>query len=241
MSFHAGNSYWNNTDSTGNSNARRKDNTLNTIRAADGAEIYETKIHEIADQYLLDTLTEEEQETPRIDSTLFSGMIHRIYVMIFKPTPANEAIYREHQYQNIRQGSILDYDDITTLDKLFDIYADLCAKYRMCPSLLGYGNMIGLSKDTINDWIVGRTRKSSEHCQTAKRWKSVCEAALADRAIMSNSIGSIFALKAAHGWRETAPIGAEEIVSSGAQSTPEQIAAKYRDTPKPELPQFDDD
>ena len=240
MSFHAGNSYWNNTDSTGNKSRRKDNKTLNTIRADNGGEVYETKIHAIADQYLLDTLTEEEQENPKIDSTLFSGMIHRIYVMIFKPTPANEAIYREHQYQNIRQGSILDYDDIATLDKLFDIYADLCAKYRMCPSLLGYGNMIGLSKDTINDWITGRTRKSSEHCQTAKRWKSVCEAALADRAIMSNSIGSIFALKAAHGWRETAPIGAEEIVSSGAQSTPEQIRQKYKDAERPRLPEMDD-
>lgn len=211
----------------------------NAIRAADGTAVYETKIHEIADQYLLDTLTAEEQENPRIDSTLFSGMIHKIYVAIFKPTPANEEIYREHQYQNIRQGSILDYDDIQTLDRLFDTYCDLCAQYRMCPSLLGYGNMIGLSKDTINDWIVGRTRKSSEHCQTAKRWKSVCEAALADRAVMSNSIGSIFALKAAHGWRETAPIGAEEVVSSGATATPEQIAAKYADVVKPQLPQFD--
>ena len=100
--------------------------------------------------------------------------------------------------------------------------------------------MIGLSKDTINDWIVGRTRKSSEHCQTAKRWKSVCESALADRAIMSNSIGSIFALKAAHGWRETAPAAPEEY-SFKAEQSPEQIRERYAGTTKPELPDFQDD
>ena len=209
----------------------------NAIRASNGSEVYETKIHEIADQYVAQTLTKEERESARIDSTVFSGMLLRVYRELFKPS-ANKELFHQNQYQNVQKNSILDYDDIQTLDRLFDVYCDLCATYRMCPSLLGFSSMIGLSKDSINDWISGRTHKSSEHCQTAKRWKSVCEFGLESRAVMSNSIGSIFALKANYQWREAAPDSSDQMITT-VQRTPEQIQAKYQDAQRPELPQLD--
>ena len=212
----------------------------NTIRASNGAEIYESRIHEIADQYIAQTLTEEERESARIDSTVFTGMLHKIYVQLFKPTRANTDIYNENQYQNVQKNSILDYDDIQLLDYLFDVYCDLCGKYRMCPSLLGYCSMSGISKDSVNDWINGRTHKSSAHSQTAKRWKTVCETGLEQRAVMQNSIGSIFALKAAHGWKENDFVNADQMIASEPRQTPEQIAERHKNAKRPELPQLDE-
>ncbi|MCR4751653.1 MAG: hypothetical protein K5852_05085 [Eubacterium sp.] len=206
--------------------------TDNTIRADNGAQVYEHRIYEIVDQYLDGALTDAERDEPKIDSTLFTGLLHRIYTAIFKPSLTNKPI---NTYQNVRQNSILDYNDIGTLDHLFDIYCDLCAKYRMCPSLLQFGSMIGLSKETINDFINGTTHNQTAHRQTAKHWKSVCESALENRAVMSNSIGAIFGLKAAHGWRENDPVN-EPMINTGVRLTPEQIAEKYKDIPKPEIP-----
>ena len=209
----------------------------NSITADNGAQVYEHRIYEIVDQYLDGALTDAERDEPKIDSTLFTGLLHRIYTAIFKPSLTNKPI---NTYQNVRQNSILDYNDIEQLDRLFDVYCDLCAKYRMCPSLLGFGSMIGLSKETFFDWINDNTRKQSEHTRTAKRWKSVCESALENRAVMSNSIGAIFGLKAAHGWRETAPITEQPSDFGRPQSTPEKIAERWRDVKKPEIPVLDD-
>ena len=54
----------------------------NTVTAENGAEIYETKIHYFADEYI-NTLSDP--ESINNNPSLFTGMIKYIYKNLFKP------------------------------------------------------------------------------------------------------------------------------------------------------------
>lgn len=213
-------------------------NNITRVKTDSGGEVelYTHKIFEIADEYVSQLENPEEIK----ETTCFSGLIQTIYSRLFKPTVWNKEIYQANTYKNVRQNSILDHDNLALLDGLFDIYTVLCARYKQVPTLLEYGYMVGLSKETIHDWISGNTRnKSEEYRRTAKRWKSICEMSLEKRAVMSNSIGSIFTLKASYGWRETAPAGPEEIGMIQHDSA-EQIASRHKYATLPDKPDIFD-
>ena len=53
----------------------------NTVTAENGAEVYETKIHELADDYI-NTLNDP--ESINNNPSLFTGMIKYIYKHLFK-------------------------------------------------------------------------------------------------------------------------------------------------------------
>ena len=210
------------------------DSTLKVETEHGIAEIYTNRIYEIFDSYVANL---DEPESIR-ESTVFSGLIQEIYLQIFKPTKKNTEEYNKATYQNVRQNSILPYSDIQTLDALFDVYCAVCFKARQVPTLLEFGYMTGLSKETIHDWIAGNTRNGKDdlHRRTAKRWKSVCEMALEKRAVISNSIGSICALKAGHQWREAAPITPTESDMLPVHESAAEISARYAAAALPERP-----
>ena len=158
----------------------------NTIKAENGTEIYETKIHEYADEYI-NTLNDP--ESINNNPSLFTGMIKYIYKHLFKYNPVNN-------------------DDIIVLDNIFDIYTELCYRYNKRPTLLNFSLLVGISNDTFNAWKNGEYRAgedgaSSAHSLTVKKWLKECESSLVDGATERNSVGCIFALKANYGYTET--------------------------------------
>ena len=171
----------------------------NTVRAVDGSEIYETRIHEISDEYIERELPEGETSINN-NPSLFTGMIKYIYKRLFKYNPVNN-------------------DDITVLDDIWGIYTELCYKYNKRPTLLNFSLMVGVSNDTFNAWKNGEYRAgeggaSSAHSLTVKKWLKECESSLVDGATERNSVGCIFALKANYGYTETP----QRIVITGAQA-----------------------
>ena len=192
----------------------------NTVRAENGAEIYETKIHEYADEYI-NTL--DDPESINNNPSLFTGMIKYIYKRLFKYNPVNN-------------------DDITVLDDIWGIYTELCYKYNKRPTLLNFSLMVGVSNDTFNAWKNGEYRAgedgaSSAHSLTVKKWLKECESSLVDGATERNSVGCIFALKANYGYTETP----QRIEITGAnapalsQEDIRQIADQARKESIPEL------
>ena len=191
----------------------------NTVRAENGAEIYETKIHYFADEYI-NTLNDP--ESINNNPSLFTGMIKYIYRHLFKSNPINN-------------------DDIGLIDNIWSIYTELCYKYSKRPTLLNFSLLVGINNDTFNAWKNGEYRRgadgaSSEHSRTVKKWLAECESSLVDGATERNSVGCIFALKANYGYTETPQ--RVEIVSG---QTPDQVAADIAarhigQAERPELP-----
>lgn len=203
----------------------------NTVRAENGAEIYETKIHEYADEYI-NTLGDP--ESINNNPSLFTGMIKYIYKYLFKPKRNDKVLYNSN--------SVLDTGDIELLDNIWNIYTELCYRYNKRPTLLNFSLLVGIGNDVFNSWIRGEYRAgengaSSPHCQTAKKWKAECESSLVDGATERNSVGCIFALKANYGYTETP----QRIEITGAntptlsQEDIRQIADQARKESIPEL------
>lgn len=192
----------------------------NAIKAGNGAEVYETKIHEYADEYIN---TFDDPESINNNPSLFTGMIKYIYKHLFKNNPVNN-------------------DDITVLDNIFDVYTELCYRYNKRPTLLNFSLLVGVSNDTFNAWKNGEYRAgeggaSSAHSLTVKKWLKECESSLVDGATERNSVGCIFALKANYGYTETPQ--RIEITGSNApalsQEDIRQIADQARKESIPEL------
>ena len=173
----------------------------NTVTTADGIEVYTSQITEIADRYISDL----EDKESIYDYTVFTDMLLSISDNM---TPLNN------------------YNDITVLDNLFNIYKRLCSKYRVLPTLYDFSMMINIDPSTITSWINGDYRggPTSPHSKTAKKWKQYCAGRLASN--LSNSKGTdankIFIAKAAYGMAETKAVEQEQI--TGARKTVEQIA-----------------
>ena len=192
----------------------------NTVRAENGAEIYETKIHEYADEYI-NTLYDP--ESINNNPSLFTGMIKYIYRHLFKNNPINN-------------------DDIGLIDNIWGIYTELCYKYSKRPTLLNFSLLVGISNDTFNAWKNGEYRRgadgaSSAHSLTVKKWLAECESSLVDGATERNSVGCIFALKANYGYTE-APQRIEITGSNTpalSQEDIRQIADQARKESIPEL------
>ena len=186
----------------------------NTVTTENGIEVYTSQITEIADRYIADL--------EDIDSIYAYEVFTDLLLYISdNMTPLNN------------------YDDITVLDNLFNIYKRLCSKYRVLPTLYDFSMMINIDPSTITRWMNGETRGglTSEHCKTAKKWKQYCAGRLASN--LSNSKGTdankIFIAKAAYGMAETKAVEQEQI--TGARKTVEQIA---QDIGVDELPDFGD-
>ena len=56
--------------------------------------------------------------------------------------------------------------------------------------------------------------------------------------VQNNSIGSIFTLKAAHGWKESLPVA--EVQPQVQHESAAEISARYSGATLPEKPDFDD-
>ena len=181
----------------------------NTVKADNGAEVYEDKIKYYADEYINDL--PEGEDSINNNPSLFTGMIKYIYKHLFKPGKKDKVLYNSN--------SILDTGNIDLLDDIWSIYTELCYKYNKRPTLLNFSLLVGVSNDTFTTWEQGEYRGGSDgagsaHSRTVKKWRKECESSLVDGATERNSVGCIFALKANYGYTE-AP---QRIEITGSQT-----------------------
>lgn len=224
----------------------------NTTTIADGGKLYESRIHELADEYVYnlsegDTQTADQERQAAIKRTpIFKGMLKYIYNNLFKITNRDKRI--NHKSSNI------DYSDIDLLNNIWEIYTGLCYKYCQNPTLLNFSLFTGIDVTTIDSWRREECRgylyfdskgngikdlaawklnhqgeeyrrePSSSHSQSVKKWLKECESAAYDLA-MSGNPGGMFILKANYGYSET-PQQVQLLGPGGAPKTTEQIAAE---------------
>lgn len=204
----------------------------NTVRAENGAEVYENKIKYYADEYINDL--PDGEDSINNNPSLFTGMIKYIYKHLFKPGKKDKVLYNAN--------TVLDTGDIELLNNIWDIYTELCYKYNKRPTILNFSLLIGVDNRTIDTWRRGEFRAgedgtSSAHSQTVKKWLAECESSLVDGATERNSVGCIFALKANYGYTET-PQRIEVIGGQIPDQTAIDIAARHKigQVERPELP-----
>lgn len=195
----------------------------NIITSYNGIDIYTSDINMLCSEY--------ESQYDNIDdikykSVFFTGLV--VYI-------------NRHLFKNITDRSFNnDYNALNTI--FYDCYIPLCMRYQKTPTLQSFCVMTGIDNGLLSLILSGTYNDGSkvkpETLETVKKWKCTCESALVDNGMTGNPVFSIFALKANHGWKETPT--ELQIVSNGTQSTPEQIAERYKDVKKPEIPVLDE-
>ena len=191
-------------------------------------EVYKNDIEILERDYI--SMLEDPKDI--YDTNIFFGLLNHIHVNLFSNVVKKNSGITNSSYN---------YNSLN--DIFYKCYIPLTCKYKKVPTLKSFCCLVGISNSALSEVISGTytttgNRVNPETCETVKKWKSTCETALEGNAYNNNSIGAIFGLKAAHGWKE-AP---QEIIVNGSerpQATPEQIADKFRDAIKPELPMID--
>ena len=195
-------------------------NMDNVILTYNNIELYKSEIDILCDEYI-NTLYNADMI---YKSAVFSGLLHYIYQNKLKfiiPDTYN------HDYK--------------LLNDIFDnIYIYLCTRFNIVPNIIQFTVLCHIDKSLISEIKSGvykdGSRVKSDTSETVKRWYSICESMLLSKATNESSIGSIFALKANYGYQEQPQ--RLEIVNNGSNATPEQIAEKYKDVKKPEIPEI---
>ena len=154
----------------------------NTTTVSQGIEVYSNQIFQLVDDYIEQELA---GDTERV-TEYFTDLI--LYIGDNIPKPSN--------------------DDIELLDQLFNIYKRLCTRYKVLPTLECFSFMVNINRVTFTDWMNGDYRLGSQHGNTVKKWKDICQSFLVNS--LTNSRGTdankIFIAKAAYGMAETAPV-----------------------------------
>ena len=134
-------------------------------------------------------------------------------------------------------------NDYALLDKIFDtVYINLCTRFNICPSIIQFCVLCHIDNTSLTQVKNGQyndgSKVKTETWQTVKKWYSVCESMLLSKATNESSIGSIFALKANYGYRDNDTPQLIQVTNT-TRATPEQIAERYKDIKKPELPDLE--
>lgn len=175
----------------------------NTVKAENGAEVYEHRIYELADDYIFKTFkddcSDDEIKTLMRKSQPFKGMLKHIYNNLFK--------IKDNDIKYNNKNSSIDYGNIDLLNDLWGIYTSLCYKYLQNPTLLNFSIFTGIDQTTFDSWKnedyrSGADGASSEHSKSYKKWLKECESALYDTAMTGNP-GAMFLLKSNYGYTET--------------------------------------
>ncbi len=208
--------------------------SINTVKAENGAEVYTDEMFTYADQYI-DTLKDPDSIYNSTGYT-FTGMIKYI----------NRNLFRDKK--NIICA------DINILNNIWENYVELVYKYNQKPVIEEYALLIGVSRDTIYSWMNGNTRgiiyrdkegnviddffswsnshrgepyteePSSLRSDTIKKWQEECKLGRYKSAASGN-VGGIFLCKAVDSMVETAPV---QVENQAQRQSIEQIQERYR-------------
>ena len=203
----------------------------NTVKTESGIEVYEDKISEYLDQYIIEHSIEDMHKEPQ---SRWNAALLYINKYLFKPHP--EVLKSENRLSNTY--------DLEIVSNICDRYIELCYEYDKEISILGFSKLTGINQDTFYDWGDGSSRPGSPACEIYKKLTQEREESLSNMLISGkrNPVGLLGALNRHYGWNMGQPRG------SGAekQQSIEQIKQKYSiqdtgsDTPKllPPNPDF---
>lgn len=204
----------------------------NTIITQDEIEVYENKMWLLVDEYI-DGLLDKDDIKNRL---CFSGLLRFIYKHLFKPT-MNDIIYNNRK-------SIINYEDINALYCVYNLYLDLCAKYKMEYTETGFTTFSGISINTLIDWRNNKNipnvngLSTSLWFQFAQEIYKNSEQSLSESMLNSNTMALAY-LKCKYSWIESSNLQVTTNNSANNNIVPLTEIANNHNIQIPEKPILD--
>lgn len=183
----------------------------NTVKVEQGVEVYENKISEYLDQYILEKNIEDMSKEPQ---SKWNAALIYIYKAVFK-----------NNREKLKGPDKDTYND-KLINDICDIYIELCYEYDKEVSINGFCFLTGINTDTVYTWGSGERRSSSSCSDVYKKLVKNNEESLSDKLISGglNPMKVLPALNRRHNWNMpgTSRQGGEE------QRSIEEIQQRYK-------------
>ena len=159
----------------------------NTVKLENDVEIYENKISEYLDQYIIEKNIEDMSREPQ---SRWNAALIYIYKNIFK------------EHKDSLKGPDRDTYNDELINNICDIYIELCYEYDKEISINGFCFLTGIHKDTIYSWGREETRLGSSCSDLYKKLIENNEESLSDKLISGglNPMKVLPALNRRHNW-----------------------------------------
>lgn len=159
----------------------------NTVRAEHGIEIYENKISEYLDQYILEKNIEDMSKEPQ---SKWNAALIYIYKAVFK-----------NNRERLKGPDKDTYND-KLINDICDIYIELCYEHDKEVSINGFCFLTGINTDTVYTWGSGERRSGSSCSDVYKKLIKNNEESLSDKLISGglNPMKVLPALNRRHNW-----------------------------------------
>ena len=159
----------------------------NTVRVEHGIEIYENKISEYLDQYILEKNIEDMSKEPQ---SKWNAALIYIYKAVFK-----------NNRERLKGPDKDTYND-KLINDICDIYIELCYEYDKEVSINGFCFLTGINTDTVYTWGSGERRSGSSCSDVYKKLVKNNEESLSDKLISGglNPMKVLPALNRRHNW-----------------------------------------
>lgn len=196
--------------------------TNNTVKAADGTEVFRNDImlylNMFCEEQNIDNMKKESQ-------SVWNGALRYIrkHVFIDRDMLKTKENIKIHNNAIPSTFNAYDYDMV---NGLCDLYIDLCFIYDKEVSIIGFSNLTGISPDTLNEWGNERVGLSSTSAVIHKKLRDFREESLSNKLVSGkqNPVGILGVLNHHYAWNT------QEVKWEQAQiatRTPEEIAASY--------------
>lgn len=195
---------------------------------ANNISIYESDIVNVMENYI----TSLPNEDMIYKSAVFTGLLDSIYKRLLKSVITNDYGINNRQY---------DYKVLN--DIFYNIYIPLCYRFDITPTVIAFCVLCNVSNKTIseihNHGFYSDNKVNKAITEIIEKWYQVCESGLLNRAISSNSIGSIFALKSVYQYSDQQTIRLETSIND-SHETAAEISAKHSNAMIPQKPDLSD-
>nr|DAX05978.1 MAG TPA: DNA-packaging protein [Bacteriophage sp.] len=183
----------------------------NTLKIEQGVEVYENKISEYLDQYILEKNILDMSKEPQ---SKWNAALIYIYKALFK-----------NNKESLKGPDKDTYND-RLMNDICDIYISLCYEYDKEISINGFCFLTGINTDTVYTWGSGERRLGSSCSEIYKKLIKNNEESLSDKLISGglNPMKVLPALNRRHNWNMpgTSRQGGEE------QRSIEEIQQRYK-------------
>ena len=203
----------------------------NTIKTEEDIEIYTNSFWYYVDDYI-NSLNNPDDIKDRL---CFSGCLRHIYRNMFKPG------FDDYIISN--RNSTIDYANINELYFVYDLYLQLCNKYKKEYTLNGFLTLTGISKEVFLSWLEYKNIPKHDVKYSNDLWrdfvktvKSNSEQSLHE-SMLNGNLMAYATLKCWYGWKEEQTVNINQIANNNIQSI-ESIAMNHNIS-IPEKPNLD--
>jgi len=194
---------------------------------------YKSDIQSAVNEYLDNLINDDDIYKTEV----FNGLVNWIYYKVFKPDKRTKRFHVNAKFS--LQNSIINYTDTDTIADLWELYKQLCSRYKKSYTLQQFCSMTGISTMTLNNWIKGVKGSTQDRRELLDKVKQDVESGLWSKTLNDNGIGSMFGLKALYGYSDNQTVIVRNESLENIDSV-DDIAERHKLDAKPETPMIEE-